>query len=584
MNTMKINNIIGIGLGVLALASCGDKMDYKEYDIYDKDYVSSNFTYVGNLMTDIYNFADYDFGQNFSGAILGSASDESEYAKSGNSIQDLYDGAWSPSNAHSYMWSNMYNGIADCNLVLSQFQGLTFSDNSLNSDYEQQLYRYKNYKWEARFWRAYFYFNLVRQYGGVPLITKSVVGNNVEEINKTPRTSSDSIFQYIFDECNTVKDSIIADYTNLGNMALNTQETGRADKLAVLALRARAALYWASPLFNTSNDKQRYYTAAKYTKELLDACDARGKKLAADYSSLWAVDNWSNEKVTCEILFGRRIYGNGTGGASAVFEGYNYPVGIEGGAGGNCPTQTLVDAYEMQKSGLGINESGSGYNESNPYTGRDPRLDATIAKNGDVWPTSYKTALQTYYGGTNGEPISGGTPTGYYIKKYCHGTINLAANSKYKADNHTWITFRLGEFYLNMAEALYKYLGSPTATTTEFPTSAIDYINKIRERVKMPDFPITLSNDAFWAKYENERMVELAFEGHRFWDVRRWKEAPTYFKNILEMKLTKAEDGTITYTRNTVSRQWDDKMYFFPIPQTEIMKNKNLTQNPGWGQ
>ena len=581
---MKLNKIIGVGLGVLALASCNDKMDYKEYNAYDKDYVSSSMTYVGNLMTDIYNYADYDFGQNFGGAILGSATDESEFATSGNSIQDLYDGAWSPTNAHSTMWTNMYSGIADCNLVLHEFQGLTFSADSLNSDYEQQIYRYQNYKWESRFWRAYFYFNLVRQYGAVPLITKSVVGGNADEINSMSRTSSDSIYKFIMDECDIVKDSIIADYSNLGNMALpsSAAETGRADKLAVLALRARAALYWASPLFNTSNDKQRYHTAALYTKELLDACDARGKKLAADYSSLWATDNWSNASVTCEIIFGRRIYGTGTGGTSAVFEKYNYPIGIEGGAGGNCPTQNLVDAYEMQKTGLGINESGSGYKESDPYTGRDPRFTATVAKNGDTWPTVYKTALQTYYGGTNGEPVASATPTGYYVKKLCHGAINLAANSKYAADNHTWITFRLGEFYLNMAEALYKYLGSPTATSSQFPTSAIEYINKVRARVSMPNFPTTLSNDAFWSKYTNERMVELAFEGHRFWDVRRWKEADKYFKSIQEMKLTKNDDGTITYTRKTVSRQWADKMYLFPIPQTEIMKNKNLTQNTGW--
>ena len=145
-----------------------------------------------------------------------------------------------------------------------------------------------------------------------------------------------------------------------------------------------------------------------------------------------------------------------------------------------------------------------------------------------------------------------------------------------------WITFRLGEFYLNYAEAVYKYLGSPDLTSGDLAMSAVTAVNKIRTRAGMPNFPAGMTNDAFWTKYKNERMVELAFEGHRFWDVRRWKEAATYFKSIQEMKLTKNADGTITYTRNTVSRQWDDKMYLFPIPQTELMKNKNLTQNPGW--
>jgi hypothetical protein len=572
MNIMKLNRLIIVALTALTLASCSDKMDYNEYNVYDADYIKKNFTYVGDLVTAIYRQIDYDFG-NYSGAILGSASDESEYAISGNAIEDFYDGAWSPTNAKSSIWSSSYTGIADCNLVLSKFQGLTFDELVLNSDYDQQMYRYWNYKWEARFWRAYFYFNLVRQYGAVPLVTETMSNS---EINTLSRTSADSVFNYIFSECNVVKDSIIKDYTDLGEYALSEVESGRANNLAVLALRARAALYWASPLFNTSNDKTRWLKAAQYTKELIDSCEARGMKLAPTYSNLWATDNYNNTNTTCEIIFGRRV------GSTSTFESYNYPVGIEGGNGGNCPTQTLVDAYEMQKTGLGINETGSGYDASNPYTGRDPRFELTIAKNGDTWPTSYATVLQTYQNGANAEPLTGGTPTGYYLKKYCHGTINLASSSKYKVDNHTWITFRLGEFYLNMAEALYKYLGSPTATSSQFPTSAIEYINKVRARVSMPNFPTTLSNDAFWSKYTNERMVELAFEGHRFWDVRRWKEADKYFKSIQEMKLTKNDDGTITYTRKTVSRQWADKMYLFPVPQTEIMKDPNLTQNTGW--
>ncbi len=574
LKIMRLNKLIMVALGTLALTSCDDKMDYNEYNVYDKDYVTKNFTYVGNLMTAIYRQVDYDFGNYYSGAILGSASDESEYAISGNAIEDFYNGSWSPTNAKSTIWSNSYTGIAYCNLFLKEFQGLTFDELVLNSDYDQQMYRYNNYKYEARFWRAYFYFNLVRQYGAVPLSTENM---STEEKNTAARTSADSVFNYIFSECDDIKDSIIKDYSDLGSMALSEQETGRANNLAVLALKARAALYWASPLFNTNNDVERWYKAALYNKQLIDACVARSMKLAPSYETLWATDNWSNANITCEIIYGRRV------GSISTFEGYNYPVGIEGGNGGNCPTQTLVDAYEMQNTGLGIEETGSGYSENNPYTGRDPRFAATIAKNGDTkWPASNTTALQTYYGGLNAEPLTGGTPTGYYLKKYCHSAINLASSSKYLTDNHTWITFRLGEFYLNYAEAVYKYLGSPYSTTTEFPMSAVESINKIRARVSMPNFPTTLTNDAFWAKYKNERMVELAFEGYRFWDVRRWKEADTYFKNIQEMKLTKNTDGTITYTRNTVSRQWDDKMYLFPIPQSELMKNSNLSQNTGW--
>jgi hypothetical protein len=140
----------------------------------------------------------------------------------------------------------------------------------------------------------------------------------------------------------------------------------------------------------------------------------------------------------------------------------------------------------------------------------------------------------------------------------------------------------MGEFYLNYAEAVFKYLGSADATSAEFPMSASQAASKTRLRVGMPAFNAGMSNDAFWAKYTNERFVELAFEDHRFWDVRRWKEAPKYFTYIKELKLTKEADGTISSKVKTVSRNWDDKMYLFPIPQNDILKNHNLTQNPGW--
>ena len=118
--------------------------------------------------------------------------------------------------------------------------------------------------------------------------------------------------------------------------------------------------------------------------------------------------------------------------------------------------------------------------------------------------------------------------------------------------------------------------------TDIFPMTAVDALNKTRQRAGIKEVTADIDDDTFWEKYKNERMVELAFEGHRFWDVRRWKEADKYFKNIVEMKITKNQDNSYTYTRKTVERTWEDKMYLFPIPQTERAKNPNLNQNPGW--
>ena len=575
----KIKGIVISAATVLLLASCGDRMDYKEYNVYDKDYIEQNFIRIGGFMTNLYNVVDYDFGNFSSGAMLASASDESEYSQVGNAIEDFYNGAWSPSNAKENLpsgWTKMYQGIATANAFLDEFQDATFSELDLNADYQAQMHRYKNYQYEARFMRAYYYFNLVKTYGGVPLIDRVMTA---EEVNQLERSSADDIFKFIISECDAIKDVIVANYSDLGQYALSSEETGRADRLAVLALKARAALYWASPLFNPSNDSERWHQAALYTKQLIEACETRGKGLTANYEDLWKNNAYNTATIAKEIIFGRRY--NSTSAGDHVVEGYNYPVGVEGGTGGNCPTQNLVDAYDM-KNGMPISDAASGYDAANPYNNRDPRLAATVAKNGDVWPTYQKAALQTWQGGVNAEPQTNATPTGYYLKKLCNGSISLASNSTVQNATHMWLTFRMGEFYLNYAEAVFRYLGSADATTSELPMSAREAANKTRQRAGVGEFAAGMDNATFWTRYQKERMVELAFEGHRFWDVRRWKEADKFLKSITEMKLTLGDDGTINYARNTVSRQWDDKMYLFPIPQTELMKNPNLTQNPGW--
>ena len=575
---MKLNKLIYGVLSCFCLFSCADQMEYKEYSNYDADYVKRTFGDVGGLVANIYLGLDTDFG-NYSGAILGSATDESEYAYSGNQIEDFYNGSWSPTNAKSSMWTTCYTQIANCNLYLDEFTGLTFSDYELISDYKQEMFRYNNYQYEVRFLRAYYYFYLARQYGAVPF-TDHVLTTG--EVNSLERRPAEEIFDYVISECDAIKDLIVEDYGKLGDMAPSGEslETGRANKRAVLALKARAALYAASPLFNTNNDVELWHRAAMANKELIDNCEAAKMKLIDDYSALWSASSYSD--ALDELIFGRRATRT-----TNSFEGYNFPIGLENCKGGNCPTQTLVDAYEMQATGLRPDETAD-YDSSQPYyEGRDPRFYLTIAKNGDEkWPNWNTTPLQTYQGGVNAEPLSGGTPTSYYLKKYCQTAVDLRSSTA-STTYHTWITFRLGEFYLNYAEALFKYLelsGHEKAadiTTDEFTMSAAAAVKKVRDRAKMPGFPTGMANDAFWKKYQNERMVELAFEGHRFWDVRRWKEGDKHFKSITEMKISKNAD-TYTYTRKTVNRLWDDKMYLFPIPQSERSKNPNLTQNPGW--
>ena len=560
---MKLKNIL-FGLACMSfMASCAD-FDYREYTTYDKSYVFTDFGRTGAVVTNIYSYLDSDLPADGS---LCSACDESEYAWSWSTVLGYTDGRWSSTNAYS-RWS--FEGIRKANFFLEESVNADFSELRFDKNYEAEMKRFNRYQYEVRFLRAYFYFNLARAYGDVPLITKVLTE---EEANQVSRTPVAEVFDFIVKECDDIADELPVDYTKLENDAANgtSPETGRITKQAVLALKARTLLYWASPLFNEDNDPTLWQRAAQASKDVLDFCDANNIQLGK-YSEIWGTENYKAK----EMIFVRRI------GDTNSPETTNFPVGMENGNSGNCPSQTLVDAYEMQATGKAWNEEGSGYDANNPYSGRDPRLGMTIAVNGDKWPDTNPNPLETYTGGRNALPIAGATPTGYYLKKYLDSTTDISSSTGSGGKRHSWVTFRLGEFYLNYAEAVFNYLGSADATDAVFTMSPVEAVNKVRNRedVKMPDFPSGMSADEFIQKYRRERMVELAFEGHRFWDVRRWKDGDSQ-KNIVEMQITKNGDN-YTYKRVTKSRYWNDKMYLFPIPDSEMRKNPNLTQNPGW--
>ncbi len=563
---MKTKYIFSGLLALTLVSSCSEKMDYKEYNVYDKAYVDKMFSRVGGLMTNIYNDIDYDFG-NYSGAMASSATDESVYSHPGNAVEDFYNGAWGPTNAKERVWNSAWDGISYCNLVLDEFSNCTFPEYTEDEHYQQEMFLYKNYRWEARWARAFFYFELVKRYGSVPLKTKHMTAN---EANSLPQVSADSIFQFIDTECDTIEDSIIVNYGDLGDKAYYKGQTGRANKLAAMALRARAALYWASPLFNPTNDKSRWLKAAQLSNAVIAEARQEGMGLLPDYSKLFNKDSYKDGIK--EIIFSRRV------AASNAFEKYNYPIGMENAGGGNCPTQNLVDAYEMT-NGKAIDEAGSGYDPQDPYKNRDARLAMTVAVNGEQWPNA--AALETFEGGANSSSVTYGTPTGYYLKKYINqGTIIAKTGSNSFA--HAWVVFRLAEFYLDYAEAALNYTGSGYVAPEGLPMTAAQAIDVVRTRAKQPNMATGLDFEAFKKKYENERFVELAFEGHRFFDLRRWKEAPEYLKTIRGMKITRQDDGTMKYEEQTIdTRTWNDKWYLFPLPQKDVL-NCNYKQNDGW--
>lgn len=564
----------------LGLTSCSDQMNYKEFKIDGEDYIQRDFDKVGKITTHIYRNLDYDHGQSYGGAMLSSATDESVYSHQGASIESYYNGAWSASNALSSTWSTCFDAIAYCNLYLDRFNNLEFPEHKLEKDYKDQMIKYNNYQWEVRFLRAYFHFLMLRQYGDVPLMTENY---NSEEANNQPRAAADDVFSFIDDECVAIKDTIIANYSGAYNSIEN--EPGRVNKLTVLALRARAALYHASPLFtqgkSDSEKKELWHQAALRNKEVIDSCKKVSMTLAKSYGSLFGIDSWQNAEANKEIIFARRV------AEDRAMETRNFPIGMSGAGGGNCPTENLVSAYETL-NGLSIDDPANDqYDPQNPYDKRDSRLAATVAVNGEKWPVNLPTdALEIWYGGSNSRAVQYGTPTGYYLKKYVNGEQKISGTGPTNS-KHTWVLFRLGQVYLDYAEALLNYCGNGYEVPEGFTLSAADAINLVRKRAGQPDLPTGLSYDEFVKRYENERFVELAFEGHRMYDVHRWMKAPQYFTNIKVMEVTKNGDE-ITYTpvlnpSYITKRSWGgDYQYFWPIPQADVLKSGALTQNPGW--
>ena len=229
-------------------------------------------------------------------------------------------------------------------------------------------------------------------------------------------------------------------------------------------------------------------------------------------------------------------------------------------------------------NGKRIDEHGSTYDAANPYKDRDPRLAQTIFYQGMMWGRADKEerrAIDVRYNsdadkGVDYTSAMGGTYTGYYLKKFVNN-ISCKEPATYP---HAWMIFRYGEILLNAADSYNE---------AEGPAKAFSYINEVRARAGMPAYA-DMSQSELRERIRNERRIELAFEDHRFWDVRRWKIADTTQRELYGVKIEKQADGTFNFYKNLYeTRNWRDCMYLYPIPQSELYKNTNLNpHNTGW--
>lgn len=540
-----MKKIIYILVAILALNSC-DVLDMKPLDK-----VSDTDVWEDSALIELYVNASYNsINHEFSPHMLSDASDETYCIHNWANFWVIQKGEMTSDNVTSISekinyWKSAYSNIRTINVFFDRID-----DAPVETVLKNRM------KGEMKFIRAWIYANLIWRYGDVPLIT------NLFELNQDYKVKRDS-----YSDCVDFITKELDEAITLLPAKSSSETLGRATGDACKALKARVLLYAASEQNNPSHSKEKWEAAAEATKAVLDA----GYSLGNDYQSVFLEDN-------DEIIFARYF----TQANSTDFMLLNGRNGSNGWTGEN-PTQNLVNAYEMTNGELPyLNEElplkinpASGYDESNPYVGRDPRLDASILHDGSMWAGR---ETETWHGGLDSPESSIGSwnasKTAYAFKKFMVESIPPAGSSV--KPESPWIFFRLAEFYLNYAEIMYE-LGNEE--------QAREYVNKVRARqsVNMP--PVTASGDKLRDKIRNERRVELAFEGHRFFDVRRWCIADeTENRDLLAMNIQKQADGSKTYeVTMLLKRSFLEQHKLVPIPRTEIDKSEGaLVQNPGY--
>jgi hypothetical protein len=478
------------------------------------------------------------------------------------------------------MWRDTYISIRRANLFIERVDVSPLSAGTK-----------KRMKAEARFLRAYYYHLLMKHYAGVPLVDKVLSLDNDFDL---PRNTYEECVNYVVSELDAAAADLPVDYTGK-----NGFDYGRATKGACLALKARVLLFATSPLFNggaadpnpvfgyPSNDPSRWAKAASAAKDVMNM---------GIYSLLQGTNGDNNTaegyyqlyltRVNPEMILSRLA------GSNRSLENSHLP-SSRGGANHNHLNAYYVNAFPM-KNGKAITDPSSGYNPQNPYINRDPRFYRAVLYNGALWlhPTSLKKEpVYSFMGpGATGDALkdpfsTSGSETGYYNRKCMSEDVTGTTGGA----QHFFPFLRYGEVLLNYAEAQNEALATPDA-------SIYDALIALRTRAGIAagtDGKYGLKPNMTQAEMRqiirDERRIELSFEDHRFWDIRRWKiGASTYGKPLRAMKITNTGTATnfiYTYQEFDLTKPSvfiDPAMNLLPIPQTQINISKKLIQNPGW--
>ena len=519
-------------------------------------------------------------------------------------------GSWSQEMDPMNQWQARYNAINYLNIMLENCDKVAWA----NSEALNKMY-YDRFMGESYALRALNYYFLLRAHAGytedgvlmgVPLILKSQDANTPQsELNQPRATFNDCITRINEDLAEALKllqyedgdikseDLVPAKYKALGatmsdyNRAFGNHMRGKVNGRIVEGIRAQVALFAASPAYNPTSDISLWTQAADFAAVALDriggvaGMDKDGWKWSINNDQIKGLQSGKNP---AEILWRENYSGDGEHG----LEDNHFPPSLYGKGRLN-PTQNLVDAFPMA-NGYPITDAvNSGYNAQDPYANRDPRLAASIVYNGDKMGNA-EIITGTY--GTNRDALNrdngSSTRTGYYMRKWLRSDVNLTPGSV-TGQRHYTPRIRYTELFLDYAEAANEVWGPTGKGTHNY--SAKDVIKALRQRAGVggTDDPYleqcAANKDKMRELIRNERRLELCFENHRFYDLRRWKvELNKLNETAQGMQIDKLADGTLQFTvlPSVEARKYSNYMYYGPIPFTEIQKYDALEQNKGW--
>lgn len=447
------------------------------------------------------------------------------------------------------LWLTNYQVIRKCNILIENIQTV-----------EEKILTQKEkdcYEAEARFLRAFCYFDLARTFGKAPLITH--VQELTDDLLVAPASFND-IIDFVTTECDAYAKNL--EKTMDGDLA------GHATIGAFLSLKSRALLYYASPLNNPSGDTKRWENAAQAAKDVIDLGVYELYRLG---NTPYYDVQFDKSAANKEYIFERRF----------VFPEISHNIhmmwSIDATDAGSWntlfPTQNLVDAYETTNGKLITDPSNDQYDPQKPYENRDVRFYQSIIYNGSYWEGNLMSMVTNTVDDTkNGscKPHDGKAKCGYGPKKFME-EIPTSVNiyGEYSQSNN-FPFFRHAEILLNYAEARNEALAKPDQLV-------YDAINDVRDRAGLPQLPGDLSQTEMRERIKNERRVELLLEEHRVYDLRRWKDGDRMNDPVRGMNVYTTDDVNFEYVESIVEeRVFNENTYFFPIPYDEVQKNPLL--------